>query len=184
MLLAACLPLTGVVNAWTPPIPPPTAPVHTQQVVHQQLVASSSSRTTSTTTMMSEHVYDWAAQTRLQGQTMIGELFLVPPAFAAEVASPAPPTNNEVLTLQKAFAALYGAQRDPQAALPLLDESITAFQRQPADERAGLYRVRADCQMALKNPTEAIEDYSTAIELLKLPESQDKVDPAELPSSM
>ena len=171
-LLVACLPFTGV-NAWTPPVPPPTAPVHTENVVaqqahHQQLVA----------TTMSEHVHNWAAQ---QGQT-IGE-FLVPPAFAAEEAS-GPPTKNEIMTLQKAFAAFYGAQRDPQAALPLLDESISAFLRQPADERAGLYRVRGDCKMALKNPTDAIEDYSTAIELLKLPESEDKADPVELPSSM
>ena len=106
----------------------------------------------------------------------------VPPAFAAEEVT-GPPTKDEILTLQKAFAAFYGAQRDPQTALQLLDESVRNFERQPPDERAGLYRVRGDCKMALKNPTEAIEDYAAAIDLLLLPESKNKADPAELPAS-
>mmetsp|Transcript_22484 Transcript_22484/g.47568 ORF Transcript_22484/g.47568 Transcript_22484/m.47568 type:complete len:446 (-) Transcript_22484:650-1987(-) len=181
-LLAACIPLTGVV-AWTQPVPPSTANFRSEQMVFEQhqydhrqqtiTIRSSSSSTTTT----AEHIYDWATR---QGQT-VGE-FLVPPAFAAEASGP--PTKNEILTLQKAFAAFYGTQRDPQAALPLLDESIQAFQRQPADERAGLYRVRGDCKMALKNPTAAIEDYTTAIELLNLPEAKDKADPVELPASI
>ena len=111
----------------------------------------------------------------------MNEWFGVPPANAAEASGP--PTKNEILTLQKAFAAFYGTQRDPEAALPLLDESVKAFERQPADERAGLYRVRGDCKMALKDPVAAVEDYSMAIDLLKLPEAKEKADPAELPAS-
>eukprot|EP00536_Pseudo-nitzschia_multiseries_P002400 jgi/Psemu1/5430/gm1.5430_g len=177
----ACLfPLLGATTAWSPPIPPPaTTPFHAEQVV-----VGEQSRTTTTTSasVLSDHVFEWASR---QGRTAVG-LFGVPPANAAEATTtaPAPPTKNEILTLQKAFAAFYGAQRDPKAALPLLDESVKSFERQPPDERAGLYRVRGDCQMALKNPVAAVEDYSTAIDLLKLPESKDKADPVELPASI
>lgn len=128
---------------------------------------------------MSDHIGDWFSK---QGD-LVNEWIGIPPAFAAE-GEAGPPTKDEIITLQKAFAAFYGAQRDPQAALPLLDESIQNFQRQPPDERAGLYRVRGDCKMALKNPSEAIEDYTTAIDLLRLPESKNKADPVELPASM
>lgn len=114
---------------------------------------------------------------------MVNEWIGVPPAFAAE-GETGPPTNDEIITLQKAFAAFYGAQRNPEAALPLLDETIQNFLRQPPDERAGLYRVRGDCKMALKNPAEAVEDYTTAIDLLELPASKNKADPVELPASM
>jgi len=130
-------------------------------------------------TTLSDHVTEWISR---QGK-MANEWIGIPPAFAAE-GEIGPPTKDEIITLQKAFAAFYGAQRDPQAALPLLDESVQNFQRQPPDERAGLYRVRGDCKMALKNPTDAIEDYSTAIELLRLPESKNKADPVELPASI
>ncbi len=128
---------------------------------------------------MSEHIGDWVSK---QGD-VVNDWIGIPPASAAE-GETGPPTKDEIVTLQKAFAAFYGAQRDPQAALPLLDESVQNFQRQPPDERAGLYRVRGDCKMALKNPTEAIEDYTTAIDLLNLPESKNKADPVELPASM
>ena len=36
--------------------------------------------------------------------------------------------NDKILTLQKAFSTFYGAQRDPQTALSLLDESVANFQ--------------------------------------------------------
>lgn len=179
--IVSCLfPLLGgsitVTTAWSPPIPPPAAPA---VVVQQQL--QQQQQTTASTSTLSDRVTEWASR---QGETAI-ELFGVPPASAAESnAVASPPTKNEILTLQKAFAAFYGTQRDPEAALPLLDESVKAFERQPADERAGLYRVRGDCKMALKDPTAAVEDYSTAIDLLNLPEAKDKADPAELPASI
>jgi tetratricopeptide (TPR) repeat protein len=130
-------------------------------------------------TTISEHITDWISKQGRVANEWIG----IPPAFAAE-GETGPPTKDEILTLQKAFAAFYGAQRDPQTALPFLDESIQNFQRQPPDEQAGLYRVRGDCKMALKNAAEAIEDYTTAIDLLRLPESKNKADPVELPASM
>jgi hypothetical protein len=68
----------------------------------------------------------------------------VPPAFAAETG---PPTKDEINTLREAFAAFYGASRDATAAEQLLTQSIDAWQRQPPDEQAGLYRVRGDCYM-------------------------------------
>ena len=177
------LPLLGgtvtVTTAWSPPIPPPTAPavVVQQQLRLQQQQQQQTTATSTSTSTLSDRVAEWVSR---QGETAI-ELFGVPPASAAESA---PPTKNEILTLQKAFAAFYGTQRDPESALPLLDESVKAFERQPADERAGLYRVRGDCKMALKDPTAAVEDYSTAIDLLNLPEAKDMADPAELPASM
>ena len=160
------------VNAWTPPLPPPMETSHSVQIMQNQY------RQLEPTTM-SDHITDWVFR---QGQVM-NEWIGVPPAFAAE-GDTGPPTKEEILTLQKAFAAFYGAQRDPEAALPLLDESVQNFERQPPDERAGLYRVRGDCKMALKNPAGAIEDYTTAVDLLRLPESKNKADPVELPASM
>ena len=165
---AVCI---GGVSAWTPPLPPPMA------ASHSELVIENPNKQGGPTTM-SDHINDWVSR---QGE-LVNELVGIPPAFAEDVTGP--PTKEEIITLQKAFAAFYGAQRDPTSALPLLDESIKNFERQPPDERAGLYRVRGDCKMALKNPTEAIEDYSTAIELLRLPESKNKADPVELPASM
>jgi len=177
-MLPALIAVTGV-TAWTPPLPPPMATSHYEKILtnsnskqYQQLIES---------TTMSGHVTDWVSK---QGQ-IVNEWIGVPPAFAIEDATATgPPTKDEIITLQKAFASFYGAQRDPQAALPLLDETVQNFLRQPPDERAGLYRVRGDCKMALKNPTEAIEDYTTAIDLLRLPESKNKADPVELPASI
>lgn len=165
------------VDAWAPPIPPPTATSHAEQ----QFVSTEyrQQQSTTTTMMMAEHINDWVSRQSQLANEWIG----VPPAFAAEEVT-GPPTKDEIITLQKAFAAFYGAQRDPQAALPFLDESVQNFSRQPPDERAGLYRVRGDCKMALKNPSEAIEDYTTAIDLLQLPESKNKADPVELPASI
>ena len=171
LVLSVTLQLTGV-SAWAPQLPPPMVNSPSVQVIQNQ------HRQTAPTTM-SDHIGDWFSN---QGQ-VVNELVGIPPAYAAE-GETGPPTKDEILTLQKAFAAFYGAQRDPQAALPLLDESVKSFQRQPPDERAGLYRVRGDCKMALKNPTEAVEDYTTAIDLLRLPESKNKADPIELPASM
>ena len=170
-LFAASVYWTGVV-AWIPPVPSPMATFHSEKILEHQ-------NRQPEPTMMSEHITDWVSR---QGQ-VVNEWIGVPPVFAAE-GEPGPPTKNEIVTLQKAFAAFYGAQRDPQTALPLLDETIQNFLRQPPDERAGLYRVRGDCKMALKNPTEAIKDYTTAIDLLELPESKNKGDPVELPASM
>ena len=94
-----------------------------------------------------------------------------------------PPTKDEIQILQDAFGAFYGAPRDPTTALPLLDQAITAFARQAPEERAGLYRVRADCYMAVQQPTQAMADYTAAIALLQGPEAQRTADGAELPAA-
>lgn len=104
------------------------------------------------------------------------------PANAAEVV-PQPPSNGEVQLLRKAFATFYGVPRDAPAAEPLLSEAIQAWERQAPDERAGLYRVRGDCYMALLQADKAITDYTTAIDLLKGPGGE-KADPSELPASI
>lgn len=106
----------------------------------------------------------------------------VPPASAAETNAPAPPTNAEVALLRNAFAAFYGAPRDAEGAEKLLSEAIEAWQRQSADEQAGLYRVRGDCYVALLRPLDAIADYSKALALLDTPDGKN-ADPAELPAS-
>ena len=73
------------------------------------------------------------------------ENVLIPPANAAD--SAAPPSKAEIKLLREAFAAFYGVERDSPLAEKLLSEAIEAWQRQPADERAGLYRVRGDVYM-------------------------------------
>ena len=84
--------------------------------------------------VLHEHVMDWLQET-------VG----VPPANAATSAGP--PTKEEISLLREAFAAFYGANRDAVAAESLLSQTLEAWQRQPPDERAGLYRVRGDCYM-------------------------------------
>ena len=74
--------------------------------------------------------------------------WLVPSAYAAgkteALAQPKPPTADEVKVLRDAFEALYG-ERNPIKAEVLLSQAIKAWERQPPDEQAGLYRVRGDC---------------------------------------
>ena len=73
--------------------------------------------------------------------------WLIPSANAASTTATAtskPPTAEEVKMLRDAFGALYG-ERNPSKAEALLSQAINAWERQPADERAGLYRVRGDC---------------------------------------
>ena len=62
-----------------------------------------------------------------------------------------PPSNEEVETLQRAFASFYGppAERDPPEAYELVSKCIDAWvgSHQGGDEIAGLYRVRGDMDM-------------------------------------
>jgi len=112
--------------------------------------------------------------------TWIQDSIAVPPAGAAEVPSSSPPTKEEIALLREAFASFYGTTRDYTTAERLLTEAIEAWQRQPPDEQAGLYRVRGDCEMALLQPERAIADYSKALDLLRI---TTKADPAELPAT-
>lgn len=122
------------------------------------------------TSRLGEDVHYWIQNT-----------FGVPPAMAAEM--PAPPTKEEVNLLRQAFASFYGTGRDFDVAEDLLTKTITAWERQAPDERAGLYRVRGDCKMAMLKPTEAILDYTQTIALIESPGGEN-ADPAELPAAL
>lgn len=110
---------------------------------------------------MMEHIREW----------------IVPSANAI-----VPPSEKDVDLLQQAMAAYYNQDRDFAKAETLLSQSIQAWQSQPADELAGLYRIRADCYMSLLKPEDAIKDFTSAIKLLEGPGS-DAADPSELPAS-
>jgi hypothetical protein len=98
-------------------------------------------------------------------KTAIQEWLAVPPAYAAE--TPAPPSQKEIDLLREAMASFYGVDRDLEKSEQLLTEAINAWQRQPPDEKAALYRVRGDCFMAQLKPQEAEKDYTTTIDLLE-----------------
>ena len=81
------------------------------------------------------------------------------------------PTEGEIKILQQALKALY-SNKDPFKAEPLLTKAIAAWDdNKPPDERAALYHVRADCYMAMNRPNEAIPDFNTAVDLLKIPDA-------------
>ena len=90
---------------------------------------------------------NYRTETRSVNRHVMAWLFentMPQPAFAAETSSP---SKEEIQLLRNAFAAFYGTNRDPSAAEPLLSQAIQAWERQPNDERAGMYRVRGDCYM-------------------------------------
>ena len=108
----------------------------------------------------------------------IRDWLLVPPASAAE-----PPTQADIQLLNRALETFYSNAEYPKA-LDLLSQTVDRWIEQPADERASLYRIRADCYMALQQPNKAVEDYSQAINLLQTPEAKDAADPNELPAAL
>ncbi|KAG7351712.1 tetratricopeptide repeat protein [Nitzschia inconspicua] len=172
-------PLT--VNAF--PISDPTPPVVLERSVVDLMPVVQRSSPSS----LHDGTLDWWKREQSQSQySSISELW-IPPANAAETATTAvsaPPTKQEIALLREAFAAFYGTtDRDPSKALDLLSQAIEAWQRQPADELAGLYRVRGDCYMALERPNDAIVDYGQAISLLQQPGVSEAADPVELPAS-
>jgi len=107
--------------------------------------------------------------------------WLIPPANAAVSTASNPPTAEEVKLLRNAFEALYG-ERNPAKAEDLLNKAIDAWERQPPDERAGLYRVRGDCYAGMLKPENAISDYGTALSLLAGPGGE-LADPTEIPAA-
>jgi len=153
---------------------------HPAQIPHFESIRQDSSSilqgsTSSSSNRMLQAATDWLSSS---------EFSLLPqPAFAETDMAPSPPTNSEITLLRQAFSTFYGANRDAEAAEPLLTQVIQAWERQSADEKAGLYRVRGDCYAALLQADKAIADYSTAIDLLKSPGGE-KADPAELPASL
>lgn len=112
----------------------------------------------------------------------IQEWIGVPSAFAADTTI-APPTQSEVTLLREALASFYGVDRDLDKSEQLLTQAINAWQRQPPDEKAALYRVRGDCYMAQLKPFEAESDYTTTINLLE-GTGGELADPQELPAAL
>jgi len=106
--------------------------------------------------------------------------WLIPSANAATTAA-APPTAGEVKLLRDAFGALYG-ERNPTKAEELLSQAIKAWERQAPDERAGLYRVRGDCFAGMLKPELAVQDFTTALDLLYGPGGE-LADQEEIPAA-
>jgi len=98
---------------------------------------------------------------------------------------PSSPSDADILLLRQAFAEFYASPetRDLDKSLDLLTQVVDKWRQQPADERAGLYRVRGDCHMQLTMPAEALEDYTAALKLLDGPGGE-LADPAELPAAL
>eukprot|EP00548_Thalassiothrix_antarctica_P004467 CAMPEP_0194132580 /NCGR_PEP_ID=MMETSP0152-20130528/3013_1 /TAXON_ID=1049557 /ORGANISM="Thalassiothrix antarctica, Strain L6-D1" /LENGTH=427 /DNA_ID=CAMNT_0038827679 /DNA_START=80 /DNA_END=1363 /DNA_ORIENTATION=- len=103
--------------------------------------------------------------------------WLVEPAQAAT-----PPSQKNIELLQQAMGTFYNQPPNYAKAQELLTQTIDIWEDQPVDELAALYRIRADCQMALLSPNQAREDYTKAIQLLQS-SGGDKADPTELPTA-
>ena len=157
------------------PFQTPPAPVDVVQQTTQPslaLLASSSSNPSTTTTT--------TTTTTSAGSALAVGIreWLVPSAFAADA-----PSKKDIELLNRAMATYYNKEgRDLDKAEQLLSEAIGVWEKQPADERAALYRIRADCHVAMKKPVDAQNDYTEAIKLLNTEEGED-ADPSELPAS-
>jgi hypothetical protein len=104
-----------------------------------------------------------------------------------------PPSSEDIAVLRAAFAEMYRPMnkgevaRDYEKAYALLSDAIVRWTDQPADERAGLYRVRGDCNMLRESGNDrevaqaALSDYDTAVSLLKSPSN---ADPQEYPAAL
>ena len=115
---------------------------------------------------------------------------------ASVLAAVVPPSDEDVALLRSAFAEMYrplkSGQRDYDKAYNLLSSAIVRWEGQPDDERAGLYRVRGDCNMIRPGVTRssvdlangALSDYDTAVALLQKPDVRKLADPQEYSSSL
>jgi hypothetical protein len=123
------------------------------------------------------------------GSSSTSTTFLAAAAAATVPPPPQPPSEQDVALLRQAFAQFYGAalSRDLVVSDRLLTQTIDRweFTKQPADERAGLYRVRGDCRMLAAQAVDAAADYNRAVQLLQSdPVAAAAADPAELPAAL
>jgi hypothetical protein len=98
-----------------------------------------------------------------------------------------PPTEEDVALLRQAFSEFYGVARDLAVSDKLLSQTIDRWEatKQPADELAGLYRVRGDCRMLSAQAVDAASDYNRAVTLLQNdPVAAAAADPVELPAAL
>ena len=103
--------------------------------------------------------------------------------FGSVVLADAAPSKADIQLLRQAFSEFYGVERNLDLSMDLLNQVVERWQGQPADEKAGLYRVRADCHMLRGESAEAYQDYNTAVQLLEGP-GKLKADPGELPLAL
>jgi len=109
---------------------------------------------------------------------------------------PPPPSDSDVRLLRDAMSTFYNG--DYQKSESLLDRALEVWTttstppekdgsssliRRPVDEVAALYRVRADCRLALSDARGAIEDYGETVRLLRGPGGSN-ADPNELPAAL
>lgn len=131
----------------------------------------SSSLQVETSSIISQSASAWLAKSDSDPQ---GHRIDAPSLF---VTSAEEPSNQDIQLLRQAFSEYYA--REYVKAVPLLDSVIDKWSNQPDDERAGLYRVRADCFMGLANAKSAYNDYDQSLKLLN-----DNADPSELPTAL
>jgi tetratricopeptide (TPR) repeat protein len=106
----------------------------------------------------------------------------------AETASPPPPSAQDVTLLRQALATFYNGNSidSLRQAEVLFTRVVEKWQAQPADERAGIFRVRGDCYLALTDAERAVADYSRAIQLwvsLSANKDNGSIDPVEVSSA-
>jgi hypothetical protein len=104
-------------------------------------------------TPLQRSVYDWvSSQSAVETKSTAASSSQVV-SLSSDAASPTnpdrPPTKDEISLLQKAFADLYGTERNVAQAVDLLSQTIDTWEstHQAGDEIAGLYRVRGDAYM-------------------------------------
>ena len=101
----------------------------------------------------------------------------LPKQVTAPIAAAQQPSLEQVQNLRAAFNA---AQEGlPKKAEDLLSKAVVQWVNQPPDELAAVFKTRGAVRMQLGTPQLAIDDFTEAIRLLRLPEAQ-KADPAEV----
>jgi hypothetical protein len=91
------------------------------------------------------------------------------------------PTSEDIVLLRQAFSE--SNARNYDSAVKLFDTVIMKWVDQPVDERAALYRSRADCYMGLGDASAAYADYDSCLKLLQK-DIAGAADPAELPTAL
>jgi tetratricopeptide (TPR) repeat protein len=97
------------------------------------------------------------------------------------VANEPEPSSDDIILLRQAFSE--SNARNYDSAVKLFDTVIMKWVDQPVDERAALYRSRADCYMSLGDASAAYADYDACLKLLQK-DNIGAADPAELPTAL
>ncbi len=113
-----------------------------ERFVTDRFTSSSSSSSSSSVIQYHHGIQDW--------WTLAAAAVNKEPTKTTLKNTPPPPSSAEIALLRKAFATFYASSKDTKSLLQaqeLLTQTIQAWQRQPPDEQASLYRVRGDCYM-------------------------------------